>query len=140
MVKIDKEMYADYMVGIEVKRMKNEQRELKIDIGKRLKEFRENNMLSQEDVADKIGVSISQYQRYERGTSTILPDKLVSLYYLLNLDLKYLYIGEYSLEKTGMDDLYQKYMVMNWNDKLGFYERLNTYVINTVKNIPTSNK
>lgn len=120
--------------------MKNEQKELKIDIGKRLREFRENNMLSQEDVADKIGVSTSQYQRYERGTSTIPPDKLVSLYYLLNLDLKYLYIGEYSLEQTEMDDLYQKYMVMNWNDKLGFYERLNTYVINTVKNIPTSNK
>ena len=46
------------------------------NMGKRLRKIRKENALSQDDVADALGICTKQYQRYEYGDSAISCEKL----------------------------------------------------------------
>lgn len=60
------------------------------DFGLRLKEFREQLHLSQQEVADRIDVSVSSIKRYEANTQLPPVDKLEKMAILYNTSLDYL--------------------------------------------------
>lgn len=62
----------------------------KIDqlIGERLKEIRKLKKLTQEDVAEKLGVSFQQIQKYENGKNRISFSRLYELSNFMNVPLE----------------------------------------------------
>lgn len=56
----------------------------------RLKELRENAELTQEQVADKIGVKREQYRRYENGENEIKAGHVIKFCKLYNVTADYL--------------------------------------------------
>lgn len=49
------------------------------NIGEKLREFRKASGLSQMKLADKVGVSYQQIQKYEKGTSKLSVPRLIQL-------------------------------------------------------------
>ena len=56
----------------------------------RLKDLREDNDLTQQQVADYLGMKQSQYSRYERGHRDIPTDVLIKLAELYKTTIDYL--------------------------------------------------
>lgn len=58
-------------------------------LGKKLKEARTKLKLTQEQVAEKVGVSANWYARVERGEENAAQDTLESLFKLLKIKVIY---------------------------------------------------
>lgn len=56
----------------------------------RLKELREDNDLTQKEIAKTIGCATFTYQRYEYGEQLIPIDKLIKLAYYYNVSTDYI--------------------------------------------------
>lgn len=67
-------------------------------IGKRLKEQRVNNKMSQKDLAEKLGVSESTVQKWEQDITDPNTGTLIQIAQLLNCSIDYLF-GFYNAEK-----------------------------------------
>lgn len=65
-----------------------------LEIGLRLEDIRKNLGYSQRIMADELGVSVQQYQKYITGESTISADRLLMLYRKTPFDVKYVITGE----------------------------------------------
>ena len=65
------------------------EKELKT-IGKMLQELRKENGYTQAVVADKLGISVSQYRRYEKGTTAIRINAIEKLSYLYDVPVDYI--------------------------------------------------
>lgn len=65
-----------------------------VEMGKRLKETRENKLFTQEDIAGILHIGLKQYQRYEYGDSTLPYDSLIVLEDELNYDIHYIVTGK----------------------------------------------
>lgn len=50
-----------------------------VDIGRKIKEFRKRKGLTQEKLAELIGLSFQQVQKYEAGTNRLNTDKLQAI-------------------------------------------------------------
>lgn len=50
-----------------------------VEIGRKIKEFRKHKGLSQERLAELIGLSFQQVQKYEAGTNRLNTDKLQAI-------------------------------------------------------------
>lgn len=61
-----------------------------IGIGRRLRECRKSYGLTQEDVADMLGISLNHYGNIERGISKLTIKNILLVYEKLNLDPTYL--------------------------------------------------
>ncbi|MGN1111843.1 MAG: helix-turn-helix domain-containing protein [Acutalibacteraceae bacterium] len=57
---------------------------------KRIKELREDNDLTQQEVAKYLGMKQPQYFRYEKGTRDIPSDVLIALTKLYNVSADYI--------------------------------------------------
>lgn len=57
---------------------------------KRIKELREDNDLTQQDVSDYLHMKQPQYFRYEKGTRDIPSDVLIALAKLYNVSTDYI--------------------------------------------------
>jgi transcriptional regulator with XRE-family HTH domain len=55
------------------------------DFGKRLKYYRKQAGFTQEQLAEKLGISNTQYQNYEQGISYPLMDKFIVLCQVINV-------------------------------------------------------
>lgn len=64
------------------------------NMGKRLRKIRKENALSQDDVADALGICTKQYQRYEYGDSAISCEKLSILEEAFHFDVRYIVTGK----------------------------------------------
>jgi transcriptional regulator with XRE-family HTH domain len=62
-------------------------------IGKKIKEFREIQKITQEDLAEGLGVSIQQLHKYETGKNKISIEKLLILAKRFNVDLNFFVEG-----------------------------------------------
>lgn len=60
------------------------------DFGLRIKTLRENHNLTQKEIANKLGVTISTVQKYENNTLTPPIEKLEQMALLFNTSLDYL--------------------------------------------------
>lgn len=57
---------------------------------RRIKDLREDNDLTQKEVADYLGMKQPQYFRYEKGTRDIPTDVLIALARLYNVSTDYI--------------------------------------------------
>lgn len=98
-------------------------------MGKRLRKIRKENALSQDDVADALGICTKQYQRYEYGDSAISCEKLSILEEAFHFDVRYIVTGK--REQIDID----RYVVnMPWKEKRDFFERMARYVLRILYN------
>jgi transcriptional regulator with XRE-family HTH domain len=65
-----------------------------IETGKRIKQLRKENKLTQEQLAEKIGVSSRQVRAFESGENGASIDVLVALTEFFNTSLDYLVMGK----------------------------------------------
>ena len=73
---------------------------LELAIGARMRTRRRQLSLSQSDLADKLGVSFQQVQKYERGANRVAASTLVAASHALGTTVAWL-VGE---ESSGRDD------------------------------------
>lgn len=71
-----------------------DKKELYIAMGDRLREYRNNKGLTQDKVAELLGMSLTYYGRIERGLSGLSLEKLIMVQKELGIDPTYLLTGE----------------------------------------------
>lgn len=91
-------------------------------IGKRIKEARESNNLTQAQLASKIGVTPSSITNYENGTSHPKEKILYDLMNALSVDANFLFQDEIPISNENTlnqqeIDLIKKYRSLSENDK-----------------------
>ena len=86
------------------KRKKGHAGEIDVEIGKRLKSIRYGLGISQTKLAELMGLSFQQVQKYERGTNRISASRLYELSQILGVPLKYfLENSEENMEDIGLE-------------------------------------
>ena len=75
------------------------EKELNKRVGRRLKMKRKEMGYSQSQLADRIGVSIQQLQKYESGDNSIAASRLHIICVILNIEPDWLFEDENSLNK-----------------------------------------
>ena len=81
----------DYLVGLSNEKNDKNIKEMNFDVMcQRLKEERDKNYLSQQNVSKSIGITQSHYATYENGHNTIPITRLIKLSKLYNVSLDYL--------------------------------------------------
>lgn len=66
---------------------------LKTGLGKRISDLRQDHDMTQDDLADRIGVTGSTIQRWETGQTKIDPDGLLKLSKEFNVSVDWLLMG-----------------------------------------------
>ncbi len=74
-------------------------------IGKKIRIFRELNGISQKGVADVLGITFQQVQKYEQGANRIPVDKLVTFCKEFNAPLLYIIDYEKSKHSFSFEEL-----------------------------------
>lgn len=64
--------------------------------GERLRKRRMSLKMTQESVAEQIGVTLRWYQRIERGENTVSIDTLLNISRVLSVSIDYLMFGEFT--------------------------------------------
>lgn len=75
-----------------------------VELGKRLRFFREQNNFSQERLAREIGVVFQQVQKYEAGVNRISCARLLKILSVLNISLVDFFAGICVDEKVLVSD------------------------------------
>ena len=73
--------------------MDDYRKEANIQVGKRLREARNNLGRTQAEIAVSLGVSEEHYRKYESGATGLSADKLLILYHEFDIDPTYLITG-----------------------------------------------
>lgn len=75
--------------------MSNERRSTSVDayVGRRLKQRREDLSLSQERLAEMLGISFQQVQKYERGLNRVGASRLFQLCGIMGVDSSFFFDG-----------------------------------------------
>lgn len=73
-------------------------KEININVGIRLKKYRLENGMTQEQMAEKMEMSLNYYGQIERGECGISLEKVLFLYENLNIEPTYLLTGQQKLE------------------------------------------
>lgn len=68
-------------------------RDYKKDMGRRLQFYRKNLHLTQEQIAEKLDISVKHYSELERGLTGISVDGLISISDILGVNIDYLLKG-----------------------------------------------
>lgn len=76
----------------------------KIEVGQRLKAIRENNKLTREQFAEKLGVTTNAVKDYESGKYGLSKNAIAMLREQFNVTADYLYFGD----DNEQDDLYRR--------------------------------
>lgn len=99
-------------------------------VGKQLRSRRILIGLSQEKLAEEIGVTFQQVQKYERGTNRISASRLYTFSKLLDVSIDYFYSGLEGVKKTktasGMSDNEQESFTGNTQDNKHLDENIMT--------------
>jgi transcriptional regulator with XRE-family HTH domain len=75
--------------------MSNERRSTSVDayVGRRLKQRREDLSMSQEKLAEMLGISFQQVQKYERGLNRVGASRLFQLCGIMAVDSSFFFDG-----------------------------------------------
>lgn len=73
-------------------------KEINVKIGCRLKKIRYDNGLTQEQMAEKMEMSLNYYGQIERGESGISLEKVLFLYENMDIEPTYLLTGQQKLD------------------------------------------
>jgi len=79
-----------------------------VEIGRKIRALRLERGMSQSDLADGIGLTFQQVQKYEKGTNRVSAGRLQRIADLLNVPIMYFYSGlgaraKKDARKTGLD-------------------------------------
>ena len=104
--------------------------DIDIHVGQRVKVRRSILGLSQEKLADALGITFQQVQKYERGTNRISASRLFDLMKILNVEPNYFFeqIGSdknLSALALGLSDNEQEGFVHNGEDIMESKETIN---------------
>lgn len=110
--------------------MDNHRRDANIQIGKRLKEARNNLGMTQAEVACTLSVTEEHYRKYESGATGLSTDKLLILFKKYGIDPTYLITGA-----SQEDDFDVEYYIANCDkqQKEVFVDRVFAYMSRIVK-------
>ena len=75
-----------------------------IQVGQRIKAARKLQKLTQTDLADGVGVSYQQIQKYENGDNRVSASMLYEIAQALNIPMAYFYNGIERPNKGGIDE------------------------------------
>lgn len=70
--------------------MHNSEEVKTVNYYQRIKDLREDNQLSQQEIADLFGIKQTQYSRYELGKNRMTIDRYITLARFYNVSLDYL--------------------------------------------------
>lgn len=73
--------------------MRNQDRDVNLHLGTRLRRRRRILGLTQKDVADKIGIRFQQIQKYESASNQMSAEKIWQLSVVLGVPVSYFYDG-----------------------------------------------
>lgn len=109
--------------------MEESRKNINIQIGKRLRDARNNLGRTQAEFAYSLGVSEEHYRKYESGATGLSADKLLILYNGYGIDPTYLITG------ACMEDFDVDYYIANCNkeQKDIFLDRIFAYISRIVK-------
>lgn len=85
-----------------------------IDMGLRMKNVRKKLHLTQEDMAERLGVSVKHYSGIERGVAGVSLETLVNVSNILNVSLDYLVKGDEMSNEyipSRLSELYLRYPI-----------------------------
>jgi transcriptional regulator with XRE-family HTH domain len=84
--------------------MSNERRSTPVDayVGRRLKQRREDLNMSQERLAEMLGISFQQVQKYERGLNRVGASRLFQLCGIMSVDSTFFFDGLSALMPVGV--------------------------------------
>ncbi len=85
-------------------------------IGQKIRELRKRKRISQMDLAERIGLSFQQIQKYEKGISKISVSRLQQIAKALNVDVCIFFEEESNKNSHIMEDE-QKYVSTPYLDK-----------------------
>lgn len=74
--------------------------DLLIEMGNRLRQQRKQMKLTQEELAERSGLSVKTILSAEKGRKALHPENIVLLCQLLDMDISYLMTGQVSPSKT----------------------------------------
>ena len=80
--------------------MKNKKDNIRKEIGYKIKFIRNLRGISTEDFADKLGISRSQLQNYEKGLTDIKISKLYEISQLMNVELDFFFESNSALAEN----------------------------------------
>lgn len=90
-------------------------------VGQRLKELRKIKLLTQKDIANALGVSSQQIQKYEKGQDRLSFNRIYELSKFLNIRLESFLPSNYSA--IGLSDSEQELLITPSNDTLSGKEQ-----------------
>lgn len=110
--------------------MEKDKKNTNIQIGKRLREARNNLGRTQAEIAVSFGVSEEHYRKYESGFTGLSVDKLMILHHEYGVDPTYLITG--SCLKNDFD---VEYYIANCSkeQKDAFVDRMLAYISRMIK-------
>jgi transcriptional regulator with XRE-family HTH domain len=84
--------------------MSNERRSTSVDayVGRRLKQRREDMSMSQEKLAEMLGISFQQVQKYERGLNRVGASRLFQLCGIMGVDSSFFFDGLSPVATAGV--------------------------------------
>jgi transcriptional regulator with XRE-family HTH domain len=80
--------------------------QLELAIGARMRTRRRQLGLSQSDLAERLGVSFQQVQKYERGANRVAASTLLAASQALGVTIGWL-VGEDAVEDAGDDEIFR---------------------------------
>lgn len=109
--------------------MEKQRKEANIQIGKRLREARNNLEISQAEFAAAFGVSEEHYRKYESGATGVSADKLLILYKEYGIDPTYLITGQ------NMKEFDVEYYIANCSkeQRNELFDRILAYISRTIR-------
>lgn len=109
--------------------MEKQRKEANIQIGKRLREARNNLEISQAEFAAAFGVSEEHYRKYESGATGVSADKLLILYKKYGIDPTYLITGQ------NMKDFDVEYYIANCSkeQRNKLFDRILAYISRMIR-------
>ncbi len=110
--------------------MEANRRDANLQIGKRLKEARNNLGRTQAELAVSLGVSEEHYRKYESGATGLSADKLLTLHRTYGIDPTYLITG-----RSMKGDFDVEYYIANCDkeQKDVFMDRVFAYMLRIMK-------
>lgn len=106
-------------------------KELNVQIGKRLREIRENLGFTQSKFAEILNVGEEHYRKIELGATGLTVEKVQVLYKVLNIDANYLILGE----KPDLKDLDHMLTNCSRTESIKILHRILKYVTKLLEQV-----
>lgn len=99
----------------------------KIEMGKRLKEQRKYNHLTQEKIAEMLNISVKHYSEVERGITGLSVENIIKVSNILNVSIDYLLKGTKINNNDVINNLFNNLSNESYTDLLNIIISIEKY-------------